>query len=72
MQVRFAHTYLVSSDFGIGTGSILEAFRVNAPLILIPNTTLLDNHQVELAEELSRQKYAIVGSTRSVLPAPTN
>ena len=39
---------------------------MNAPLILIPNMTLADNHQVELAEELNRQKYAVMGSTRSV------
>lgn len=39
---------------------------MNAPLILVPNTTLLDNHQLDLAEELSRQKYAVVASTGSV------
>ena len=39
---------------------------MNAPLILVPNTTLLDNHQQELAAELSRQKYAVIGSTRYV------
>lgn len=29
---------------------------------MIPNTTLLDNHQVELAEELERQDYVVHGS----------
>ena len=46
-----------------GTGSVLDAFRVNSPLIVVPNTALLDNHQQELADELARQKYAVVGKT---------
>ncbi|MCJ1441151.1 MAG: N-acetylglucosaminyldiphosphodolichol N-acetylglucosaminyltransferase catalytic subunit alg13 [Stictis urceolatum] len=44
-----------------GSGSILEALRVKAPLIVVPNETLLDNHQGELADELSRQGYVVHG-----------
>ncbi|CAF9914938.1 MAG: N-acetylglucosaminyldiphosphodolichol N-acetylglucosaminyltransferase catalytic subunit alg13 [Heterodermia speciosa] len=45
-----------------GTGSILDALRISVPLVVVPNSSLLDNHQVELAEELSKQGYVIHGS----------
>ncbi|KAI9715499.1 MAG: N-acetylglucosaminyldiphosphodolichol N-acetylglucosaminyltransferase catalytic subunit alg13 [Chrysothrix sp. TS-e1954] len=52
-----------------GSGTILDALRVQTPLIVVPNSTLLDNHQVELAEELSRQGYVVHGRlTSSVSP----
>lgn len=35
--------------------------RVSAPLIVIPNPTLMDNHQVELAETLEEQDQAVQG-----------
>ena len=44
-----------------GSGSILDALRINAPLIVVPNPTLLDNHQIELAEELAKQGYVVHG-----------
>lgn len=31
------------------------------PLIVVPNTDLLDNHQTDLAEELAGQGYVIYG-----------
>ncbi|KAI9643219.1 N-acetylglucosaminyldiphosphodolichol N-acetylglucosaminyltransferase catalytic subunit alg13 [Ciborinia camelliae] len=40
-----------------GSGSILDALRIDVPLIVVPNTSLLDNHQAELADELERQGY---------------
>lgn len=45
----------------IGSGTILEALRIDAPLIVVPNPDLLDNHQEELAEELARQGYVVHG-----------
>lgn len=51
----------------IGSGSILDALRINAPLIVVPNPHLLDNHQVELAEELAKQDYVTYGKLESVL-----
>ncbi|SLM36273.1 udp-n-acetylglucosamine transferase subunit alg13 [Lasallia pustulata] len=44
-----------------GSGSILDALRIAVPLIVVPNPDLLDNHQVELAEELSNQGYVVHG-----------
>lgn len=44
-----------------GSGSILEALRYGVPCIVVPNTDLLHNHQVELAEELARQQYVVHG-----------
>ncbi|EOD43149.1 putative udp-n-acetylglucosamine transferase subunit alg13 protein [Neofusicoccum parvum UCRNP2] len=44
-----------------GSGSILDALRLNVPLIVVPNPTLLDNHQLELAEILEQQGYVIHG-----------
>lgn len=45
----------------IGTGTILEAMRYQVPLIVVPNPTLMDNHQAELARECARQKWAVYG-----------
>lgn len=42
-----------------GSGSILDALRVGAPTVVVPNTDLLHNHQVELAEALAEQEYVI-------------
>lgn len=36
------------------------------PLIAVPNTSLLHNHQVELAEEMARQGYIIHGHLKFV------
>lgn len=45
----------------LGSGSILDALRIGVPLIVVPNPDLLDNHQVELAEELASQGYVVHG-----------
>lgn len=47
-----------------GSGSILDALRVNASLIVVPNPRLLDNHQEELASAMAQQGYAIHGTLR--------
>ncbi|KAL9000592.1 MAG: hypothetical protein Q9169_000885 [Polycauliona sp. 2 TL-2023] len=44
-----------------GSGSILDAMRIDVPLIAVPNTSLLHNHQVDLAEELAKQGYLVHG-----------
>jgi len=40
-----------------GSGTILDAMRLGIPLIVVPNSSLLDNHQQELADELEAQGY---------------
>lgn len=45
----------------IGAGTILDALRLSIPIIVVPNPSLLDNHQVELARELDRQGYVVHG-----------
>jgi beta-1,4-N-acetylglucosaminyltransferase len=47
-----------------GTGSILEAQRLDALLIVVPNASLLHNHQEELARELARQGEIVYGDLR--------
>ncbi|KAM0335880.1 hypothetical protein ACHAQA_000931 [Verticillium albo-atrum] len=44
-----------------GTGTILDGLRIHVPLIVVPNPTLKDNHQEELAEEIQKQGYAVWG-----------
>ncbi|KAI0748184.1 glycosyl transferase [Daedaleopsis nitida] len=36
-----------------GSGTIIDVLRMKKPLIVIPNPTLLDNHQAELSDELA-------------------
>lgn len=45
----------------LGAGTILEALEIDARVIVVPNTSLMDNHQLELAEELERQGYLLQG-----------
>ena len=45
-----------------GSGSILDALRIGVPLIVVPNSELLDNHQMELAEALEAQGYVVHGN----------
>ncbi|MCJ1415234.1 N-acetylglucosaminyldiphosphodolichol N-acetylglucosaminyltransferase catalytic subunit alg13 [Xylographa parallela] len=44
-----------------GSGSILDALRLAVPVVVVPNTALLDNHQEELAAELAAQGYVVYG-----------
>ena len=53
-----------------GAGTILDVMRLAVPLIVVPNHTLLDNHQEELADELERQGYVTKSSAGWVIPLP--
>ena len=44
-----------------GSGTVMDALRISVPLIVVPNSSLLDNHQVELAEALAEQEYVVHG-----------
>ncbi|KAL2071583.1 hypothetical protein VTL71DRAFT_12818 [Oculimacula yallundae] len=52
-----------------GAGTILDAMRLAVPLVVVPNSSLLDNHQEELAAELEAQGYATKASTRNLAEA---
>ncbi|RBR13830.1 uncharacterized protein FIESC28_08037 [Fusarium coffeatum] len=45
-----------------GTGTILDAWKMGLPIIVVPNTQLLDDHQTEMAKHLSKEGYAIMSS----------
>ncbi|KAK3316719.1 hypothetical protein B0H66DRAFT_604995 [Apodospora peruviana] len=51
------------------SGTILEAIRYGAPVVVVPNPTLMDNHQAELAEECERQNWAIYGKLGNLAKA---
>ncbi|KAI5462524.1 hypothetical protein BGZ63DRAFT_216383 [Mariannaea sp. PMI_226] len=48
-----------------GTGTILDAWKLGLPLIVVPNARLLDNHQTEMADHLAKEGYAIKSSSRT-------
>ncbi|RYP67161.1 hypothetical protein DL771_007389 [Monosporascus sp. 5C6A] len=52
-----------------GSGSIMDALRVKARLVAVPNPALMDNHQEELAEEMERQGYLVWGKLGSLADA---
>ncbi|KAI6749155.1 hypothetical protein HG531_008102 [Fusarium graminearum] len=45
-----------------GTGTILDAWKMGLPIVVVPNTELLDDHQAEMAKHLSKEGYAIISS----------
>ena len=62
-------TYMQAADLIIshaGSGSIFEALRLKKPLIAVPNATLMDNHQAELADHLARLHYIIAARPESL------
>ncbi|KAJ0426393.1 glycosyltransferase family 28 C-terminal domain-containing protein [Aspergillus carlsbadensis] len=52
-----------------GSGSILAALRFGVPLVVVPNPTLQDNHQEELADVLQEEGYAVWSSYRELSSA---
>jgi beta-1,4-N-acetylglucosaminyltransferase len=50
-----------------GAGTCIDVFTRGKPLIVVINETLMNNHQTELAEQLSNDNYLFY-STVSELP----
>lgn len=42
-----------------GTGSIIDTLRSNKKLIVVPNDKLMDNHQLEIANEFTKLNYCL-------------
>ncbi|KAM4065628.1 UDP-N-acetylglucosamine transferase subunit alg13 [Hirsutella rhossiliensis] len=55
-QDRFRIQGLVISH--AGTGTILDAWKLGVPLVVVPNTELLDDHQTQMARLLATEGYA--------------
>ncbi|KAF4977827.1 hypothetical protein FZEAL_5670 [Fusarium zealandicum] len=55
-----------------GTGTILDAWKLGLPIIVVPNTQLLNDHQTEMAKHLSKEGYAIMSNGRHAQPYPLN
>ncbi|KAJ9114846.1 hypothetical protein QFC20_001217 [Naganishia adeliensis] len=49
-----------------GSGSILTALRAGRKLIVVPNTSLMDNHQAELALALEKGNYLYVSTPETL------
>ncbi|OCH94976.1 glycosyl transferase [Obba rivulosa] len=65
LQEEYERADLIISHAGSGT--ILDVLRLGKPLIVVPNETLLDNHQEELANALEGLGH-LRASTISDLP----
>jgi beta-1,4-N-acetylglucosaminyltransferase len=52
-----------------GTGTVGEVLGIGAPLVVVANPTLMDNHQLELAETLEAQNLVVHGRIGSLTTA---
>jgi beta-1,4-N-acetylglucosaminyltransferase len=56
----------------LGSGSLLEALHLKKLLIVVPNTALMDNHQIEVAKALCDQGHLIQTTVRYVNAEESN
>ncbi|KAG2497223.1 hypothetical protein HYH03_004812 [Edaphochlamys debaryana] len=64
--------YITSSALVIshaGSGSIFETLTAGVPLIVVPNPLLMDNHQVELGEQLAAMGHLVSAAPDALLDA---
>ncbi|KAK6434529.1 N-acetylglucosaminyldiphosphodolichol N-acetylglucosaminyltransferase catalytic subunit alg13 [Oleoguttula sp. CCFEE 5521] len=52
-----------------GSGTILDAMRTGVPTIVVPNPSLLEDHQQELADELEAREYVVKGRVEDLAGA---
>ncbi|KAF2674688.1 hypothetical protein BT63DRAFT_17633 [Microthyrium microscopicum] len=51
-----------------GTGSLLDGMTYGVPVVLVPNPTLANNHQEQLAKHFAKRHYCIHGHVNNLLP----
>jgi UDP-N-acetylglucosamine transferase subunit ALG13 len=49
-----------------GSGSILDAKRLGTAMIVVPNTSLAGNHQVEVAEYVVEKDWGVYADLKYV------
>ncbi|KAI1826107.1 hypothetical protein F4861DRAFT_537463 [Xylaria intraflava] len=54
-----------------GSGSIIGALEFDSKLVVVPNPGLMDNHQLEIAEEMAAQGFLVHATLGSVADAVT-
>ncbi|CDH52473.1 glycosyltransferase family 1 protein [Lichtheimia corymbifera JMRC:FSU:9682] len=52
-----------------GSGSMLQALRLHKRLIVVSNTSLMDNHQVELAQAMQQKNYCCCSAPNELVDA---
>lgn len=52
-----------------GAGTILDSLESSKAVIVVPNTTLMNNHQVDIAEELANRGYIKISSASGLSAA---
>ena len=56
-----------ANEEALGSGTILDVLRMPKPMIVVPNPTLLDNHQEELAATLEDMGHLRAATVECVL-----
>ncbi|EMR09678.1 hypothetical protein PNEG_01866 [Pneumocystis murina B123] len=67
IEEEFQKSSLIISH--AGSGSIIEALELKKQLIVVVNETLMDNHQKELTQIMTDQKYLISSTPENLLYA---
>ncbi|KAI1332637.1 glycosyltransferase family 1 protein [Xylariaceae sp. FL0255] len=52
-----------------GSGSILDALECDSKLVAVPNTSLMDNHQLQIAEDMESKGFLVHGVLGSITEA---
>jgi beta-1,4-N-acetylglucosaminyltransferase len=64
MIISHAGSLLQNMVDYLGSGSVLEALHMGKVLVVVPNASLMDNHQAEVAKALADSGYLIQSSPR--------
>jgi len=60
----FFFHHIARAEGAAGSGTILDVLRHGKPLIVVPNPSLLDNHQQELASSLAQRGHLATSSVQ--------